>query len=103
MPTHSAPADRNLLFGILALQMDFIGRDALIAAMQAWVFDKANSLGQVLHDQGQLSAGRLELLNALVAEHIRAHRDDPHLSLQVVSSIGSIRQELSRIADADLQ
>ena len=30
-------ADRNLLFGILALQMDFITRDALIAAMNAWV------------------------------------------------------------------
>jgi tetratricopeptide (TPR) repeat protein/tRNA A-37 threonylcarbamoyl transferase component Bud32 len=106
MPDHSAAqpaADRNLLFGILALQMDFIGRDALIAAMQAWVFDKARPLGQILHDQGQLSPERLELLNALVAEHIRAHRDDPHLSLQVVSSIGSIREELSRIADADLQ
>jgi hypothetical protein len=29
-----AAADRNLLFGILALQMDFISRDALIAAMR---------------------------------------------------------------------
>ena len=37
-------SDRNLLFGILALQMDFIGRDALIAAMNAWILDKAKSL-----------------------------------------------------------
>ncbi len=36
-------ADRNLLFGILALQMDFISRDALIAAMNAWVLDKAKT------------------------------------------------------------
>jgi hypothetical protein len=28
-------ADRNLLFGVLALQMDFITREQLIAAMQA--------------------------------------------------------------------
>ena len=41
-------ADRNLLFGILALQMDFIGRDALIAAMHAWVLDKAKPLGRIL-------------------------------------------------------
>jgi hypothetical protein len=34
MSTPHASADRNLLFGILALQMDFISRDALIAAMQ---------------------------------------------------------------------
>src|SRR5262249_40041689 len=30
-------ADRNLLFGILALQLDFVSRDALVAAMNAWV------------------------------------------------------------------
>jgi eukaryotic-like serine/threonine-protein kinase len=35
-----ADTDRNLLFGILALQMDFISRDALIAAMNAWVIQK---------------------------------------------------------------
>ena len=34
-------ADRNLLFGILALQMDFITRDQLVAAMHAWVLAKA--------------------------------------------------------------
>lgn len=33
----AAPSDRNLLFGILALQLDFISRDHLIAAMHAWV------------------------------------------------------------------
>jgi CHAT domain-containing protein len=31
----SRPADRNLLFGILALQMDFIDRDALSACQTA--------------------------------------------------------------------
>src|SRR5262249_2154170 len=40
-------ADRNLLFGILALQMDFISRDALIEAMHAWVLEKAKPLGPV--------------------------------------------------------
>ena len=29
-------ADRNLLFGILALQMDFITRDQLVEAMHAF-------------------------------------------------------------------
>ena len=32
----SPSVDRNLLFGILALQMDFITRDQLVAAMNAW-------------------------------------------------------------------
>src|SRR5438034_967380 len=54
-PTPPA-ADRNLLFGILALQMDFISRDQLIAAMNAWVLDKAKPLGQILRAQGTLAA-----------------------------------------------
>ena len=33
----AAYSDRNLLFGVLALQMDFLSRDALIAAMHAWI------------------------------------------------------------------
>ena len=33
-------ADRNLLFGILALQMDFITRDEPGGAVQAWVSTK---------------------------------------------------------------
>jgi hypothetical protein len=43
MPEHTptaAAADRNLLFGILALQMDFISREALIQGTHAWVLNK---------------------------------------------------------------
>ena len=55
----AASADCNLLFGILALQLDFITRDQLIAAMNAWVLDKSKALGDVLRDQDALSADRL--------------------------------------------
>jgi hypothetical protein len=41
----SPGADRNLLFGILALQMDFVSRDALIAAMHAWVLARTEPCG----------------------------------------------------------
>jgi hypothetical protein len=47
--------DRNLLFGILALQMDFISRDALVAAMHAWVLDKGKPLGRILEEQRALT------------------------------------------------
>ena len=95
--------DRNLLFGILALQMDFICRDALIAAMNAWVLDKATPLGQILLEQGKLTPDRLQLLEALVAEHLRVHGNDPEKSLAAVSSIRSVRRDLERIGDADVQ
>jgi eukaryotic-like serine/threonine-protein kinase len=96
-------ADRNLLFGILALQMDFIGRDSLIAAMHAWLLDKTKPLGQILRDQGALSGERQALLEALVQEHLKQHSNDPEKSLAAVSSLGSVRDELEGITDPDLQ
>src|SRR5437773_8576035 len=90
----SPSADRNLLFGILALQMDFISRDQLVAAMHAWVLDKQKPLGQVLLDQKALEASRHALLDALVQEHLKQHDNDPQKSLAAVSSIKSVREEL---------
>jgi hypothetical protein len=52
MPEPTPAADRILLFGILALQMDFISRDALIQGMNAWVLEKARPLGALLLEQG---------------------------------------------------
>ncbi len=40
--------DRNLLFGILALQNDFITRDQLVEAINAWVLAKQRPLGELL-------------------------------------------------------
>jgi serine/threonine-protein kinase len=102
MSPHSA--DRNLLFGIIALQMDFISRDQLIAAMQAWVFDKQKPLGQVLSEQGVLSPEDHEAIESLVRRHLLRHDNDAERSLASLSSIGQrLRDDLSRIADPDIQ
>ena len=96
-------ADRNLLFGILALQMDFVPRDALIAAMNAWVLDKAKPLGLILVEQGALDAGNRAWLEAGVERHLEKHGNDPERSLAALSSVGSVRRDLQRVADADVQ
>ena len=36
------PADRNLLLGLLALQNDFIDRDALVDGFHRWVGDRSS-------------------------------------------------------------
>jgi hypothetical protein len=99
----SADADRNLLFGILALQMDFISRDALIAAMQAWGLHRAKPLGQILLEQGALQDDTQALLEALVQKHLDLHDNEIQRSLASLSSIGSLRTELNVIADPELQ
>ena len=95
--------DRNLLFGILAVQMDFISRDALVTAMHAWVLAKEKPLGDILVEQQAMAPSRRALLEALVEEHLRQHDNDPEKSLAAVSSVGSVRDDLRRIDDAEVQ
>ena len=96
-------SDRNLLFGILALQMDFISRDALITAMNAWVLDKGKPLGQILRDQGALAADSQALLEALLDKHLALHGHAPEQSLAALKPTAPVRRELERLADPDLQ
>jgi hypothetical protein len=67
------PADYNLLFGILALQMDFITLDALIAAMNSWVIQKQKTLGELLEQHGALASADRALLEPLVRRHVEQH------------------------------
>ncbi len=96
-------ADRNLLFGLLALLNNFIDRDALIDAFHRWVGDRSTPLDRILLDRGALSPSRHVLLTGLVDEHIKLHGHDIERSLAALSSIGSVREDLSRIDDAELR
>ena len=106
MPARTA-SDRNLLFGILALQMDFISPDALIKAMQAWVLEKSKPLGQLLVEQGAMGAEQRALLEPLVQKHVEIHDNDPQKSLASLNSVGSVQHQLEQIleqvGDADVQ
>ena len=57
-------ADRNMLFGILALQLDFIDRDQLITAMHAWVLDKTRPLDEILAQQGESFSGSADAVRS---------------------------------------
>jgi serine/threonine-protein kinase len=98
-----ASAERNLLFGILALRVDFINCDALVAGIHSWVTDKAKPLGQILVEQGALSAQRRGMLEALVHEHLEAHGGDPRKSLATFSFIAPVLQELGLVDDPDVR
>src|SRR5262245_50035182 len=96
-------ADLNLLLGVLALQMDFVTRDAVIQSMHAWVLAKHRSLGEILLERGALSPDRLTLLDALVREHLKQHGNDAEQSLASISSVRSVREALAAVADPEVQ
>ncbi len=99
----STPPDRNLLFGILAVQMDFVTRDALMEGMNAWVLRKSTPLGDILVDQGVLERDDYALLDPMVRRHIELHQNDPQKSLAALSSASSFQHSLKEIADPDVQ
>ena len=98
----SAPSDRNLLFGILAHQMAFVSREALLEGMQAWLLAKEVPLAEHLQRRGALSPEHRQLLEPLVDAHIRLHAGDAKRSLLEVSSLGELQQELSQLDDEQL-
>jgi hypothetical protein len=102
MATPSDPG-RNLLFGVLALQLDFITREALIAATSSWALDKTRSLGEILIEQRALSPETRAALESLVSRHLEMHGGDLEKSLASMRPIGDLHQDLYRIADAPLQ
>jgi eukaryotic-like serine/threonine-protein kinase len=102
-PCSPAAADRNLLFGVLALQMDFISREALIQAMNAWVLDKRKPLGQILVEQGALTPRARALLDPLVQMHLELHSNDPQKSLAAIPPPGGLQRDLESVADPDVQ
>ena len=102
-PRSPGSADRNLLFGILAVQLDFVSQAALLKAMNAWVLDKAKTLGDILREQGAISAENQSLLNALVQNHVQMHEQDVQKSLAALGTTVSVRAELEQIADADVR
>ena len=68
-PPISAATDRNLLFGILALPMDFITRDALIDAMIAWILAKSRPIETILVERRALDPTDRDLLPPMFARH----------------------------------
>ena len=61
-----ALADRNLLGGVLALQMDFVTGEQLLAAMNAWVVRKETPLLDLLRQDGILNGDDHDALSRLV-------------------------------------
>jgi hypothetical protein len=94
-------ADRNLLLGILALQTDFITRDDLIAAMNAWALEKHRPLEDVLVDRGALAPAHRDLLRLMVDCHAAKH-GGPTASLAVIDRAGDLVLDLRReVADTE--
>jgi WD40 repeat protein/serine/threonine protein kinase len=96
-------ADRDLLFGLLALQNGLINQGQLVAAFQAWTLDKSRNLADHLEARGDLTGATRALLESLAAVHLEAHGGDAERSLAATAGLGALRGELERVADPEIR
>ena len=99
----SSQSDRNVLFGVLALQMEFITQAGLIAALQAWTLQKTRPLGELLVELGHMSAEDRAALEPMVDRHVARHGGRAEQSLAALSSLSDVAAELRELNDADVQ
>jgi serine/threonine-protein kinase len=97
----SASSDRNLVFGLLALQMDFVSREQLLDAMQAWMLAKQTPLGEVLRARGALSEEDRAALERLVDRHVQRHGGEQG-SLAALHVEDGVREGLERLGDSEI-
>ena len=96
--------NRNLLFGLLALQNGLVDQSDLVAAFHDWVRDKNQSLAAYLIERGQLEQDCKSAIDALVALY---EKDvGQNVERGVVATLGRhdrVRAELERSLDPDAQ
>jgi serine/threonine-protein kinase len=103
VPARAVDPAHSLLLGLLAFQNHFIDREALLAALGAWVANKATPLGRILLARGALDAPTHALLEALAKKHLEVHDGDPEQSLAALAIGASTREVLARVGDPEIQ
>jgi hypothetical protein len=94
--------DRNLLFGLLALQNGLIDQGQLVAAFQAWTLDKACAIADHLIGRGDLDADGRNAVDVLVALHLKKYGGDAEKSLAAIPTDRSTRAKLAGLGDPQI-
>jgi len=103
MGAASTSPERNLLFGLLALQNGLINQGQLVAAFQAWTLDKARQLADLLVTRCDLDADQRAAVEVLVGLHLRKHGGDAEKSLAAIPAGRATREGLVQIGDPAIE
>jgi serine/threonine protein kinase len=96
-------SDHNILFGMLALQMDLLSRDDLISALQKWMLDKSRRLDELLVETGVIDQTAQQVLLPLVELHVKQHEGDAKQSIAAIPAASEVIQELKSSEDSDVR
>jgi serine/threonine-protein kinase len=94
--------DRNLLFGVLAMQCDAITRVQFVDACALWANQKERPLADLLAERGWLSATDRQDVERLVARKLNRHGGDARTSLAELAG-GALQLSLAEIGDPEVR
>ena len=93
-------ADRNLLFGVLALQADVIDAEQFIKICTLWTTHKQAALGDLLIELGWITAIDKADVERLIERKLKRHGGDPRAGLVAVSD--DVKRSLAALQDDDI-
>ncbi len=93
--------DRNLLFGVLALQADLIDARQFVAACTAWSTRKDVPLAELLIERGWITATDQADVERLLERKLKKHSQDVRASLAAVLS-ADLRGSLAALDDPEI-
>ena len=93
--------DRNLLFGVLALQADVLDADQFIKICTLWTTRKQTALGDLLIELGWITPTDRADVERLVERKLKRHGGDPRAGLAAVGD--DMKRSLAALQDDDIQ
>jgi len=95
-------ADRNLLFGVLALQLELIDPRQFADACAGWASRKEIALGDLLAERGWISKEDEADVDRLLERKLKRHGGDVHASLAAVAD-ERVQSAAAAIADPEVR
>jgi serine/threonine-protein kinase len=99
----AADNDRDLLFGLLALQNGLVDQDQLVAAFRAWTLRKDRHLADHLADRGALDDDQRGAVEAMVGLHLKKHGGCAERSLAAIPTGRSTHESLAALGDPQIE
>jgi PAS domain S-box-containing protein len=92
--------DRNLLFGVLALQAGLIDQQQFLDACLLWTSRKGATLADLLLERGWIEPDDRAHVEYLLGRKLRKHGGDPRASLAVLPD--DVKRSLAALNDEDI-
>ena len=93
----ASQTDRQLLFGVIALQLDILDQTRFAEACTVWALHLDRPMADLLEERGWISTEDRQEISLNLERKLRRHRGDAHTSL--AEAAGSSVREILRSID----